>query len=134
MQNKTLLLASFVDPNKLDEFTSKLFKNYDISKKSIFFYETNADTMLLTYKINLSMGERINIRKIGDTVQIHKKGSTIFTINALKELIKRDNNLESGNIDFKEYTIDWDNYKDKAILVQKGELYLLDLKRVFFDS
>jgi len=134
MQNKTLLLASFIEPSKLDKFTEKLFNKYGVTKQSIFFFETNTETLLITYKINLKFGERVNIREIGNTIQIHKKGSTIFTINALNELIKRDNNLESGNINFKEYTIDWDDYKDKAILVQKGELYLLDLKRVFFDN
>jgi hypothetical protein len=104
-----------------------------VNKKNVFVFETE-DSLLLTYKLYLNIGEKINIRKeLPKTVQIHKRGTTFFTINALNRLIERDFNLPSGNVNHKEYDIDWENYRDNLILLKNNELEILDLTRRFID-
>ncbi len=134
MQKKIILVATFVRPDYLDRFLYKIYKKFGINKKTVFVFETEDDSLLLTYKIFLNLGERINIRKeLPRTVQIHKRGVTFFTINALNRLIERDFNLTSGNVNHKEYEIDWEKYKNKIILLKDDELEILSLTKKFLD-
>ena len=78
--------------------------------------------------------KKINIRKeLPRTVQIHKKGNTFFTINALNRLIERDHDIKGGNINYKQYEIDWEKYRDKIILLKEDNLEILDLNKIFLD-
>jgi len=133
MQKKILLVATFVNEDYLDKFLYKIYKNFGVNKKTVFIFETG-DGLLLTYKLYLNIGERINIRKeLPKTVQIHKRGTTFFTINALNKLIERDFNLEEGNVNYKKYDIDWKSYENKIILLKNDVLEILDLNRRFTD-
>ncbi|MHA2055612.1 MAG: hypothetical protein ACW99F_18700 [Candidatus Hodarchaeales archaeon] len=133
MQKKILLVATFVSEDYLTRFLYKIYKNFGVNKKTVFLFETE-DGLLLTYKIYLNIGERVNIRKeLPKTVQIHKRGMTFFTINALNRLIERDFNLDGGNVDYKKYDIDWEKYENKIILLKDDELEILDLRRKFID-
>ena len=89
MQQKTLLLASFVKEDKLDWFLNRIWKNFNIKRQQVFFFKMN-DDYVLTYKLSLDPEKRIDIRKeLPKTIQVHKKNNTIFTINALNKLIER---------------------------------------------
>ena len=68
--------------------------------------------------------------KLKNTIQIHKKSNSFYTINALNKLIQRDFNLVDGNIEYKSYSIDWDKYQDKLFLLKEGELLIQDIKKV----
>jgi hypothetical protein len=82
----------------------------------------------------MNLGERINIKKeLPKTIQIHKRGGTFFTINALNKLIERDHGLDNGNVDYKNYEVDWENYQDSIILLKNESLEILGLKRKFID-
>jgi len=130
MQKKVILLATFVEPKHLEKFLNKLLKKFSIKKESVFVFETGNGSYLLTYRIFLNTGQKIDIRKeFRKTIQIHKKGLTFFTINALNKLIERDFNLIPGNINYKSHEIDWEKYKNKLILLKNGELDILDLKK-----
>ncbi|MDB4326181.1 hypothetical protein N9966_00030 [bacterium] len=130
MQKKIILLATFVEPKYLEKFLSKLLKKFSIKKESVFIFETEDGDYLLTYRIFLNVGQRIDIRKeFRKTIQIHKKGLTFFTINALNKLIEKEFNLIPGNIDYKSHEIKWEKYKNKLILLKNGELDILDLKK-----
>lgn len=131
MQKKILLVATFVTEDYLDKFLYRIYRNFGVNKKNVFIFETE-EGLLLTYKLYLNIGERINIRKeLPKTVQIHKRGTTFFTINALNKLIERDFNLVGGNVDYKKYDIDWSEYKDTIILLKDNELEILSLNRRF---
>lgn len=133
MQKKIILLASFVDEEYLDKFLYKIYKNFGVNKKTVFVFKTEQG-YVLTYRLFLQLGERINIRKeLPRTVQIHKKGKTFFTINALNKLIERDHNIQGGNINYKQYDVDWEKYSDKIILLKEDNLEILDLNRIFLD-
>lgn len=132
MQFKTLLLASFVDKNYVTHFLRDLDDNHDIKSDKVFIYELNHNTCLLTYKLKLDIGVHFNIKKeLPKTIQIHKKRLTFFTINALNRLVERDSDLDYGNVNHKEYSIDWSKYENKLILLKDDKLEISDISRVF---
>ena len=130
MQKKTILVATFIKLEHLDDFLNKLENKFSINKKSVFIFETENNDLVLTYKIYLNVGEKINLKKeLSKTIQIHKKGTTFFTINSLNRLIERDFDLKSGNIDYSNYQIDWLKYENTMISLRNNNLEVLDLKR-----
>jgi hypothetical protein len=130
MQKKIILVATFVNPSYLDKFLYKIYKSFGVKKNTVFIFETGTEDLLLTYKIFLELDKKIDIKKeLPKTVQIHKKSSTFFTINALNKLIERDFNIEFGNINHIDYNIDWDKYKDCIILLKNNDLDILNLKK-----
>lgn len=130
MQKKTLLLATFVSPDYLDKFLYRIYKKFNVNKKNVFVFETEGEDLLLTYKLNLDFDKKINIKEeLYKTVQIHKKGTTFFTINALNKLIEKEFNIEIGNVNYSEYNLDWSKYENNIILLKNNELDILNLKR-----
>lgn len=130
MQKKIILVATFVNPLNLDKFLYKIYKNFGVKKKSVFFFDTETEDILLTYKIYLELEQKINIKKeLPKTIQIHKKGTTFFTINALNKLIEKEFNLENGNVNYTDYNLDWEKYNDSIILIKNNELDILTLKK-----
>lgn len=130
MQKKILLLATFVTPEELDKTLYNLYKKFGVNKKYVFIFETSTDELVLTYRIFLDFDKKIDIRKeLFKTLQVHKKNTTFFTINALNRLIELENNLTEGNIDHSKYQVDWEKYSNKIILLKKNELDILPLKR-----
>jgi hypothetical protein len=130
MQQKTLLLASFVKEEYLESLLKKINRKFDVKKEQVFFFKTDNE-FLLTYKINLNIEQKIDIKKeIPKTIQVHKKGDTIFTINALNKLIEQESGL-GGNVNYKEYKIDWEKFKNKIILLKGDSLEITTIERVF---
>ena len=130
MQKKTLLLATFINIEELEDFLKNIYDKFGIKKNSVFIFDTEKDGLLLTYRLFLKLGEKINIRKeLPKTIQVHKKGTTFFTINALNKLIERDNNLFEGNINHSQYQVNWYNYENSIILLKNNQLEILQLKR-----
>jgi hypothetical protein len=130
MQKKILLLATFVNPEQLDKTLVNLYKKFGVNKKYVFVFETDTEQLLLTYRIFLDFDKKVDIRKeLGNTIQIHKKNNTFFTINALNKLIELENNLSEGNIDHSKFNVDWNKFENKIILLKNGSLDILSLKR-----
>ena len=108
----------------------KINRKFDVKKEQVFFFKTDNE-FLLTYKINLDIEQKIDIKKeIPKTIQVHKKGDTIFTINALNKLIEQESGL-GGNVNYKEYKIDWEKFKNKIILLKGDSLEITTIERVF---
>jgi hypothetical protein len=134
MQQKILLLATFLKVDYLDNFLNKIKKRFNIKKENIFFFKLENDNLLLTYKLHLDFDNKIDIKKeLPKTIQIHKKNDTIFTINALNKLIELESGL-GGNVNYKEYKIDWDKYKNKIILLKGDNLEINNIERIFLSE
>ena len=134
MQHKILLLASFVNKEYLNEFLTDL-EYHGVDKETVFIFNLSDKDFLLTYKIKVSIGVRFDIRKeLRKTIQIHKKRKTFFTINALNRLIEVENGLSRGNINYKDYQVDWDKFSDKLVLLKNNELDISHLERVFLSD
>jgi hypothetical protein len=68
-----------------------------------------------------------NIANIPEnTILVHRKkeSNTLYTINALNELIKK---LNGGVVDTR-YQVDWQHYKNTILLTQQNELRQLKTK------
>ena len=134
MQQKILLLASFLKAENLDTFLNKIKKKFGVKQENVFFFNTKDENYVLTYKIHIDIEHKIDIKKeLPKTIQVHKKGDTIFTINALNRLIEKDSGL-GGNVNYKEYKINWEDYKNKIILLKGDNLEITDVERIFLSE
>ncbi len=134
MQKKIILVATFIKSEQLVGFLEKLKSKFGIYEKSVFIFETENDDLILTYRIFLNIGEKINLRKeLNKTIQIHKKGTTFFTINSLNKLIERDFNLASGNVDYSNYQIEWEKYENTIITLRNNNLEILPIKKKIIE-
>jgi len=118
----------------LDKFLYKIYKKFGVKKKSVFLFETESGDLILTYRLFLEIGQKINIRQeLPKTVQVHKKGTTFFTINSLNKLIEKEFNLLEGNIDHSQYEIDWSRFEDCMISLKDNQLEILKLNKKIIE-
>ena len=132
---KSITLASFVYLDKIDSFKKYLFNRFGIDNDKIFQYICDEkNKKILTYRIYIKEDQKVNIDSFFPTTIItHKKGECFYTINALNLLIESLSDSEYGNINYKDFKINWDNYQNKIIIAQKGELKIMDIKRDFSE-
>jgi hypothetical protein len=132
--NKKILLASFIFPERLEWFLTYLENKFDIPRETVFVYKNHDDEskLIVTFKFIIKDGKRINFKSLfPSAILIHKKGNAIYTINALNKLIESLEEDNIGNIDYKSIIIDWDQYQNKLILTNNGELVIFDIEKVF---
>lgn len=117
------LFCTFSMLEKLDNLIIYLSNTYTIMYNKIFVLETSdKKNYVCTYNIDVNNTNMIP----KDTILVHrkKKTNTLYTINALNELIK---NLNNGILDIN-YKIDWENYKNNIILTQNNKLKIYKTK------
>jgi len=133
-QVKKLLLAAFVTKDETDKFLTDLEDNFKIKKDSVFIYQLTDedDKFIITFRLFVKAGKKVNLKKhFKNTIPIHKKGDCIYTINALNKLIESESGLEAGNINHKEYVIDWAKHQGKLLLINSDNLAFLNIARIF---
>jgi|TARA_Y100000401_G_C8325003_1_gene227664 hypothetical protein len=133
---KIITLASFVLNDKVESFKKYLQKRFRTPEDKIFIYtsEEEQDKQILTFRVYLKDGKKINTKSFfPTTIIVHKKGECFYTINALNKLIESEVGLEKGNINYKEHEIDWDKYQGKMLIVKNGNLVIMDINRNFSE-
>ena len=131
---KTLLLASFIFPERVDWFLNYLENKFGIKKDQVFCYNNLDDEskVIITFRIIKEEDKQLNLKELfPSAILIHKKGSVLYTINALNKIIEELHPESIGNIDNKNIKIDWSEYQDKLILINNKELTFLNISRVF---
>ena len=117
------LFCTFTDLDNLDTLLDKIKSKYTIVYNKMFVLEiVGKDEYVITY--NVDQG---NVHTIPDnTILVHRKkeSNTLYTINALNELIKK---LNGGVVDT-EYQVDWQHYRNCILLTQHNELNQLNTK------
>ncbi len=129
-----MTLASFVNEDKVESFVKYLNKRFNLSSEKIFIYTSpeEKEKKILTFRVYIRDGKKINTKTFFPTTIItHKKGECFYTINALNKLIDLEVGDDKGNINYKDYQIDWDKYQDKMLIVKNDELTIMDIKRNF---
>ena len=119
------LYCTFIEPNEVEEVSKKIQSSYKVLFDKIFVLESlDGEKIMLTY--NVDLGNSNNDFAIGNTILVHRKKqtNTLYTINALNELIK---SLNNGVLD-KSYSINWDDYKNCILLVQADGYKKIDTK------
>jgi hypothetical protein len=132
--NKTILLASFIFPERLDWFLGYLDNKFSIPRDKVFVYKNLDDEskLIVTFKFRIKEGKRVNFKALfPSAILIHKKGNAIYTINALNKLIEQICEGDVGNIDYKSVKINWDDYQNKLILTNNDNLAIFNIEKVF---
>jgi len=132
--DKTVLLASFIFPERIEWFISYLDSKFDIKKDKVFCYKNNEDEskVIITFKLTITEGKQLNFKNLfPSAILIHKKGNALYTINALNKLIELEAGDSFGNIDHKSIKIDWDKYQNNLIVINGDDLVFLSISRVF---
>ena len=117
------LFCTFTDLNGLDELIEDIKSKYTIIYNKLFVLEiVGKDEYVVTYNV-----EQANVHTIPDnTILVHRKkeSNTLYTINALNELIKK---LNCGVVDTS-YQVDWQHYRNCILLTQHNDLNQLNTK------
>mgnify|MGYP001185583441 CR=1 FL=1 len=132
--DKTILLASFIFPERLDWFLDYLENRFNIPKDRVFVYKNLEDEskVIVTFKFVIKEGRKLNLKNLfPNAIPIHKKGNCIYTINALNKLIELQSEGDLGNIDYKSVKINWDDYQGKLLLYSNNNLNISPMKRIF---
>ena len=117
------LFCTFTTLEDLDGLVDSLQSKYTIMYNKMFVLHIKSNNeYVVTYNV-----EQGNISSIPDnTILVHRKkdSNTLYTINALNELIKR---LNGGVVDPR-FRIDWKHYKNTILLTQQNDLKELKTK------
>ena len=109
------LYCTFTTSNNISDVIDKIQTSYIIIFNKIFVLESlDGEKIMLTY--NVDMGNSNNEFAVDNTILVHRKKqtNTLYTINALNELIK---SLNNGVID-KSFAVNWNDYKNCILLIQ----------------
>ena len=112
---KTQLLCTFTVNDSLSLTIDYISTYFKISNNKLYLYcdRDNPQSLILVYNIENNL--RDGLAKNTILINRKKQSNTLYTINALNSLIKSINN---GVLD-KNLQIDWDNYKDKLLIIKK---------------
>ena len=117
------LFATFTGLDTLDKLIVSLSSTYTIMYNKMFvLYVKSTDEYVVTYNV-----EQTNVSGIPvNTILVHRKkeSNTLYTINALNDLIKK---LNGGVVD-PTFRVDWQHYKNCILLTNHNELKQLNTK------
>jgi hypothetical protein len=110
---KTQLLCTFTDKEILQDILQQIRENYKIVYNYIYILQnkTNLDELYITYNIDVEF--RPN-KQLPNAILVHRKkqSNTLYTINALNQLIKEEN----GGVLDTSFSLDWDKFRNCIIL------------------
>jgi len=117
------LFATFTQQETIDDLINNLSLSYDIMYKKMFvLFIKSTNEYVITYNV-----EQGNVNSIPvNTILVHRKkeSNTLYTINALNDLIKK---LNGGVVD-QSYKVNWQHYRNCILLTQQGEVKQLNTK------
>lgn len=120
MANK--LFCTFSQKSKLDDRLNEITSQYTILYGKIFVLSSpESDEYMCTYNVEL---EDRSKAIIPNTILLHRKkeSNTLYTINALNNVIR---SLNNGVMD-PNYKINWQDYRNSILLTQGDEFKKLN--------
>ncbi len=110
---QTQLLCTFTNKEALQTTLQLIRETYHIVYNYIYVLQnkSNLEELFVTYNIDTTFKPS---RPLADTILVHRKkqSNTLYTINALNELVKEEND---GVLD-KKFAIDWEKFKNSIIV------------------
>ena len=119
------LYCTFVPEENIEDTVDQIKGSYSVLFDKIFVLESlDGEKIMLTY--NVDMGNSSGDFLINNTILVHRKKqtNTLYTINALNELIK---SLNNGFLD-KSYAVNWNDYRNSILLIQADGYKRVDTK------
>ena len=122
---KTQLLCTFTRVSNLNEILDVIISCNDILYDKIYIFQNEDDKtqLICTYNVEYNNDFEENIE---NTISLHRKkqSNTLYTINALNEVIRSKNN---GVLD-KRYNVDWNEYQNTLLLTNETGLNVVPTK------
>ena len=117
---KTQLLCTFTTQFNLDQSIIDITKHFKIVFDKIYVLQNEDKPKELICTYNVDQSDDIDFNLVKNTISLHRKKitNTLYTINALNELIKTINN---GVLDTS-YQVEWDMYKNMILISNKDGL------------
>ena len=119
---KTQLLCTFTRRNRLYDTISLIIECHNIvfNKIYVFINENDSYQLMCTYNVE---EDRENYIENKDTISLHRKKqtNTLYTINALNDVIRSKN---KGVLD-KSFPIEWSDFKNKLLLTNEEGLNII---------
>ena len=119
------LYCTFTTPDSYEEITNVIQTSYVILFNKLFVLESlDGEKIMLTY--NVDMNNSMVNTMMDNTILVHRKKqtNTLYTINALNEVIK---SLNGGILD-KSFAVDWNDYRNCILLIQTEGFNRIDTK------
>ena len=119
------LYCTFVPEENINSIVDKIRGSYSVLFNKIFVLESlDGEKIMLTYNVDINNSSSESM--VDNTILVHRKKqtNTLYTINALNELIK---SLNNGVLD-KRFPIEWNHYKNCILLIQTEGFSRIDTK------
>ena len=119
------LYCTFATLDDFEEILNNIQSSYVILFDKIFVLESlDGEKIMLTYNVDINNSTKDSM--VDNTILVHRKKqtNTLYTINALNELIK---SLNNGVLD-KKFPIEWENYQNCILLIQADGFNRIDTK------
>ena len=116
---KSQLLCTFTNKNDIDNTVDMIKNAYDIVFSKIYVLQNEDDINELICTYNVS-GDKVDFNAVKSTISLHRKkhSNTLYTINALNEVIS---NLNNGIIDSK-FMVPWNEYRNTLLVTNNDGL------------
>jgi len=117
---RTQLLATFTTKTDLDKTIENIKGAYTVAFSKIYVLqnEKSVDELICTYNVDLDAG--VDYNDVKGTISLHRKkhSNTLYTINALNEVIA---SLNNGLVDSK-FIVPWENFKNTLMVTNSTGL------------
>ena len=117
------LFCTFVTEDALDFLIEDISNAYSIMYNKMFvLFVKSTNEYVITDNVDQGNVDNIPV----NTILVHRKKetNTLYTINALNDLIKK---LNGGVVDVS-FRVDWQHYKNCILLTQNGDIKQLNTK------
>ena len=119
------LYCTFTTADEYEEVANTIQTSYVILFNKLFVLESlDGEKIMLTY--NVDMNNSVVNSIMDNTILVHRKKqtNTLYTINALNEVIK---SLNNGVLD-KSFAVNWNDYRNCILLIQTEGFNRIDTK------
>ena len=123
----TQLLCLFTTMGELDNSINFILKNYTLTNPNVFVLESKINSQEMFITFNVEKGSAA-ISSKWKTILVHRKkqSNSIYTINALNEVVKS----KTGGMLDNSYMIDWEEFRN-CILTTSNTGYKMIPTKVF---
>ena len=116
----TQLLCTFTTNKKLDQTLMDISSKFNVIYEKIYVLQNEDKHHELICTYNVEKNRALDFNAVANTISLHRKKitNTLYTINALNELIMEINN---GVLDTK-FELPWEMYKNMILITNKEGL------------
>lgn len=128
MSKKGIIIGTFVSKTRILSFLEMLKYKFNVKLDRVFVYtiDTNQKEYLVTFK---TFDKDKFIKKLSGSTIMHVKNGCLFSINALNKLIESNYDVVEEK-PYNEVEVNWDDYKDKLIILTNGTLNINNISKI----